>query len=603
MSHIRTIPVAKDKVPPAVADSTGKQSVHASASLSVASVISVDDVQQTVTTVNYFRLYWQDKSLAWNESDYDGIQFLELPVNSIWTPSVNVINSMDNTEAFGLSSDVVISSDGSLHVRSYFITETFCGMDLSRYPFDEQNCPMVLLSFSKFLNLVISDDATGKAVAAMFSVSAEWDLLSTSAVPFYLEEYNVNGTVVMIKFRRKTTFYTVCLVLPMALTSYMNTLVFLVPLQSGEKVSFLVSIFVSTSVYVSFKRWVCIKLKVTLNASIAVVSVLDVDDAEQTVRTANYLQVYWQDKSLAWNALDYSGVQSLEVPVGTLWMPTIYVINSLELENVLSMDRAVVVSSDGSVYARAYFITDTICRMDLTYYPFDEQNCPMVLGSFSKFVAWSVDDDPKARAAASGFSPGAEWDLLKTSATVTYVNEYDEEGALITMRFRRKTAFYTVCLVLPMALTSYMNTLVFLVPLQSGEKVSFLVTIFVSTSVFVRLFRYQQQQLRDSDQQATNGSVTKKTKLQPEESETAVTNRAKHTSTHSPDVTRSPDAPEGARDVSDVKQVKVKSDTLRAECLDRLFFILAFVGNTTFLTALLYTSLSCSAPTSDSSAM
>ena len=37
-----------------------------------------------------------------------------------------------------------------------------------------------------------------------------------------------------------------------------------------------------------------------------------------------------------------------------------------------------------------------------------------------------------------------------------------------------------------MVLTSYMNTLVFLVPLQSGEKVSFLVSIFVSTSVFVR---------------------------------------------------------------------------------------------------------------------
>ena len=56
---------------------------------------------------------------------------------------------------------------------------------------------------------------------------------------------------VSLKMRRKTTFYTVCLVLPMMLTSFMNTLVFLV-LQSGEKVSFLVSIFVSTSVFVSF---------------------------------------------------------------------------------------------------------------------------------------------------------------------------------------------------------------------------------------------------------------------------------------------------------------------------------------------------------------
>nr|KAG5702874.1 hypothetical protein BaRGS_019093 [Batillaria attramentaria] len=53
---------------------------------------------------------------------------------------------------------------------------------------------------------------------------------------------------------------------------------------------------------------------------------------------------------------------------------------------------------------------------------------------------------------------------------------------------KRKTTFYTVCLVLPMALTSYMNTMVFLLPLQSGEKISFLVTIYVSASVFVSYF-------------------------------------------------------------------------------------------------------------------
>ena len=55
----------------------------------------------------------------------------------------------------------------------------------------------------------------------------------------------------------------------------------------------------------------------------------------------------------------------------------------------------------------------------------------------------------------------------------------------MVLSLRRKTTFYTVCLVLPMVLTSYMNALVFLVPLQSGEKVSFLVTIFVSNSVYI----------------------------------------------------------------------------------------------------------------------
>ncbi|KAL8624249.1 hypothetical protein ACOMHN_027555 [Nucella lapillus] len=45
-----------------------------------------------------------------------------------------------------------------------------------------------------------------------------------------------------------------------------------------------------------------------------------------------------------------------------------------------------------------------------------------------------------------------------------------------------------ICLLLPMFLTSYLNTLVFLLPVQSGEKISFLVSIFVSTSVFISFF-------------------------------------------------------------------------------------------------------------------
>ena len=53
---------------------------------------------------------------------------------------------------------------------------------------------------------------------------------------------------------------------------------------------------------------------------------------------------------------------------------------------------------------------------------------------------------------------------------------------------RRGSLFYTVCLVLPMAVTSYMNTLVFLLPLQPGEQIAFLLSIFVSTSVFFGLF-------------------------------------------------------------------------------------------------------------------
>jgi hypothetical protein len=53
------------------------------------------------------------------------------------------------------------------------------------------------------------------------------------------------------------------------------------------------------------------------------------------------------------------------------------------------------------------------------------------------------------------------------------------------LTLKRRTIFFTLCLVMPMVVTSYMTSLVFLLPRASGEKISYLVTLSVSTSVFV----------------------------------------------------------------------------------------------------------------------
>jgi hypothetical protein len=63
----------------------------------------------------------------------------------------------------------------------------------------------------------------------------------------FLEFVNYDFTL-----KRKTAFYVYSFIVPVVLTSYMNTLVFLMPADSGERVSYLVSIFVSNAVFVSF---------------------------------------------------------------------------------------------------------------------------------------------------------------------------------------------------------------------------------------------------------------------------------------------------------------------------------------------------------------
>nr|KAG5712654.1 hypothetical protein BaRGS_029709 [Batillaria attramentaria] len=385
-----------------------------------------------------------------------------------------------------LVNDVEVNSEGLVMASVPFYLETLCSLDLTHYLYDEQVCPILLIPvLQKFEWAGVE---SSRADLQVMELSSEWEMVNASVELVCHMKDDELFPKILLHLRRKTTFYTVCLVLPMALTSYMNTLVFLVPLQSGEKVSFLVSIFVSTSVFFSFfatvsprgldrvpstmklligvivesllvllvtivvlrrnqpvvqatakkgtnevaiteKLAATARLKgnirdlpaarekvapvmvdkngretVALEVIVSVLAVLGVDDVQQTVSTGVNFYITWDDKSLAWNAFDYNGVNEVTLPVDAVWTPTLFILNSPEARDVLS----------------------------------------------------------EARNLRDGLSPK------------------------IVLHLRRKTTFYTVCLVLPMVLTSYMNTLVFLVPLQSGEKVSFLVSIFVSTSVYVR---------------------------------------------------------------------------------------------------------------------
>ena len=252
-AHLQSLPVAKRKVAPFLETRGNEMKVVVSVGIAVVSVLNINDAQQTMTSRVSIDLRWHDKALSWNTSDYDGVGVVEMPVDSIWVPHVYITNSLDTKSLLADTPIVNVYYDGSVQKYLDRIVETTCVMDLEKYPYDTQNCPLLFhhLHPPSSMELCVESFFLKTSTLKSLSFSSEW-YLDTQKVQIVSISENVQIPSVSLKLRRKTTFYTVCLVLPMMLTSFMNTLVFLVPLQSGEKVSFLVSIFVSTSVFVSF---------------------------------------------------------------------------------------------------------------------------------------------------------------------------------------------------------------------------------------------------------------------------------------------------------------------------------------------------------------
>ena len=244
-------PVVAMKAAPHAVNGSDNLLICVDVGVIIAAVLNIDDVQQTMTSSTYMSVSWVDPSLSWNTSEHEGVERLIMPVEAVWTPLIYIVNSIDKQSIFSYTDVVNVNSNGMVNSLFDRIVVTYCDMDLQRYPYDTQLCPLIFneLIFPYILNMSLNF-VEGLPLSSLFSYSSSWDLTDQR-----IDTIDMFGSSILslsCEVQRKTMFYSVCLVVPLVMTSIMNTLVFLVPLQSGEKVSFLVSIFVSTSVFTSF---------------------------------------------------------------------------------------------------------------------------------------------------------------------------------------------------------------------------------------------------------------------------------------------------------------------------------------------------------------
>lgn len=138
-------------------------------------------------------------------------------------------------------------------------------------------------------------------------------------------------------------------------------------------------------------------------------------------------------------------------------------------------------------------IYQSSCTIDVTYFPFDQQTCIM------KFGSWTFNGDQVSLALynnknfvdLSDYWKSGTWDIIEVPA---YLNVYDgnsnnptETDITFFITIRRKTLFYTVNLILPTVLISFLCVLVFYLPAEAGEKVTLGISILLSLVVFLLL--------------------------------------------------------------------------------------------------------------------
>ncbi|KYB29617.1 nicotinic acetylcholine receptor subunit alpha6 [Tribolium castaneum] len=121
------------------------------------------------------------------------------------------------------------------------------------------------------------------------------------------------------------------------------------------------------------------------------------DEKNQLLITNIWLSLEWNDYNLKWNESEYGGVKDLRITPNKLWKPDVLMYNSADEGFDGTFQTNVVVKHNGSCLYVPPGIFKSTCKIDITWFPFDDQHCDM------KFGSWTYDGNQSQHSPSSSY--------------------------------------------------------------------------------------------------------------------------------------------------------------------------------------------------------
>ncbi|KAH9394411.1 Acetylcholine receptor subunit beta-like 1, partial [Tyrophagus putrescentiae] len=233
---------------------------------------------------------------------------------------------------------------------------------------------------------------------------------------------------------------------------------------------------------------------VPVQVKLSFIQLININEKSQIMTTNVWIELNWPDYQIKWDPADYGGISVLRVPPDKVWKPDLVLFNNADGNYEVRFKSNTLLYPAGTITWLPPAIFQSSCQIDVTYFPFDQQKCVM------KFGSWTYNGDQvslgmlynKFHADMTDYVRSGTWDIVDVPAVVNVLNNTKfgkptETDISFFITIRRKTLFYTVNLILPTVLISFLCILVFYLPSEAGEKVTLGISILLSLVVFLLL--------------------------------------------------------------------------------------------------------------------
>lgn len=246
-----------DKNNRAVIETVDGNLTHVYVILLMGHINDFDEVNGHAKTTSYIKVGWRDPRLSWNTSEYPVTDHITINLKDIWIPHVILWNPIDNYIIVDPENDqqlVLVYPNGWVTYTNLAILSTLCVPNVEFFPFDKHNCDIELLIYESLFygeSITVQPHLLDlkEQFNSSFSEHPQWKL-----IPGTSHTFNFSKVVIVrfpFIFQRRGSFMLFNLVFPVMLISLLNVCAFAIPFESGERVSFAMSVFLSVLFYMT----------------------------------------------------------------------------------------------------------------------------------------------------------------------------------------------------------------------------------------------------------------------------------------------------------------------------------------------------------------
>ncbi|XP_037695436.1 5-hydroxytryptamine receptor 3C-like [Choloepus didactylus] len=228
-----------------------------------------------------------------------------------------------------------------------------------------------------------------------------------------------------------------------------------------------------------------------VNLSFTLSAILEVDAQLQLLTSFLWMNLVWDHPLIHWNPEECIGLNKLTLSAENLWIPDIFIVESME-KHQTPPGLMAYVSSEGRITYKKPMRVTSICNLDIFYFPFNQQNCTFTFSSFLYTVdnmllgmnkeVWEITDT-----SCNLIQTHREWELLGINKATPKMsmgsNLYDQITFYVAIR--RRPSRYVINLLVPSGFLVAIDTLSFYLPAESENRAPFKITLLLGYNVFL----------------------------------------------------------------------------------------------------------------------